>query len=347
LFEGLTSRVVAACALCVLLVPWSARAQVARSGVALVRSDSNDRLLRDATTRLRAELHAAGFEVIDVDRAPGDEREEVEGVHGAGSFATVALNRARSGAFADVWVSDHVTGKTVVRRLEVGDASNAATVLAIRALELLRASLLEVAAPPPDNPPAREPPRDVLRWVEPTIEERPTRDLFAGTSLGVSALGLLGTSGLGLAAGPSVRVQQGLWKPWFARLVLAGPLVGPEPQRAEGSALVRQEYGAVDLGVATRTRPFGALAWAGLGVYHLHTVGSASRPYRATSDDVFALLTHAGAGGFLRLGNRAALTAELSMILLTPHPVVVIAGKDAGTAGAPSICFALGALIGL
>ncbi|MFI5306775.1 MAG: hypothetical protein ACHQ53_05455, partial [Polyangiales bacterium] len=162
-------------AMFVLVGSQAAWAQAARSGVALVRTDSSDRLLRDAGTRLRAELHAAGFDVIEVDRAPGDEREGVESAESNGAaFATVALNRARSGAFADVWISDHLTGKTVVRRLEVSEASNAAAVLAIRALELLRASLLEVAAAPAvQNEPAPQPPKDVLLFVEPAFAERP------------------------------------------------------------------------------------------------------------------------------------------------------------------------------
>ena len=55
-----------------------ARADGARSRVAVVRSSSSDRVLREADTRLRAELLDAGFEVVEVDRAPGDSRSEVE-----------------------------------------------------------------------------------------------------------------------------------------------------------------------------------------------------------------------------------------------------------------------------
>src|SRR5579864_8059993 len=87
-------------------------AEGTRSTVALVRSSSIDRVLREARTRLRAELLDAGFEVIEVDRTPGDPRSEVEDAAPASSsFATVAMSRAANGAFADVWISDHVTGK--------------------------------------------------------------------------------------------------------------------------------------------------------------------------------------------------------------------------------------------
>jgi ABC-type sugar transport system substrate-binding protein len=55
-----------------------AGAQGARSRVAVVRTSSGDRLLREANTRLRAELVAAGFDVIDVERVPGDPRTQVE-----------------------------------------------------------------------------------------------------------------------------------------------------------------------------------------------------------------------------------------------------------------------------
>ena len=85
------------------LLPPSAAAEVAPSRVAVVRSESSDRLLRDAGTRLRAELLSAGFEVIEVNSAPGDARADVESAAGGdGSFATIALDRADSGAFADI-----------------------------------------------------------------------------------------------------------------------------------------------------------------------------------------------------------------------------------------------------
>ena len=69
---------------------------------------------------------------------------------------------------AELWVIDRVTGKTVVRRVNAaaGDPARAAEILAVRAVELLRASFLELAitpdaeaAPRPATAPAVE------RWA--------------------------------------------------------------------------------------------------------------------------------------------------------------------------------------
>jgi hypothetical protein len=350
--QGHLLRCAAVCAFLAtgaLLQP-SAAAQAAPSRVAVVRSESSDRLLRDAGTRLRAELLSAGFEVIEVNSAPGDARADVESAaDGGGSFATIALDRAGSGAFADIWISDHVTGKTLVRRLEVGEASNAATVLAIRALELLRASLLELATPRPPAEPVLRAPRDVLAWMEPALPQPKLdpRGPFAGTALGVSVLGLHGTRGLGLALGPSLRISQGFAEHWFARLSLSGPLLGPEPQTANGRASVRQEFAALDLGLSSSVTTFGAFCWLGAGAFHLRTVGSTEKPYHATSDDVVSLLTNVGLGAMARLGARTLATVELGFVWMVPYPVVVIADEDAGQAGQPSVSLALGVVVGL
>jgi hypothetical protein len=327
----------------------------AHSRVAIVRSSSSDRVLREATTRIRAELLDAGFEVVEVDRAPDeartDPRAEVEdATPAASSFATVAMNRAANGAFADVWISDHLTGKTVVRRLEVGAGPNATAVLAIRALELLRASLLEVAArsPPTEAPIAT--PNDVMKWIAPALPPPPEAPLLQGNALGLGVLALdgalQGQNGIGLAVGPTVHVSHG-FGPWFARVMLAAPIVGAQLHTATGSATIRQELAALAVGWASDPKPLGIDAWVGAGGFDLHTDGSAVAPYRGTSGGVVSFLGAAGVGGLARVGPRVALTADLTAILLDPEPIVVIAGKDAGKAGAPSVGASLGVLVGL
>jgi hypothetical protein len=325
----------------------SARADGVRSRVALVRSSSNDRVLREATIRVRAELLDAGFEVVEVDRPPGDPRSEVEdAAPQASTFATVAMSRAANGAFADVWISDHVTGKTVVRRLEVGEGPNATAVLAIRALELLRASLLEVAANgPPSEPPLSAPP-DVLKWIAPALAAPPTPPLLQGSTLGFGAMALHGLSAIGLAVGPTVSFSQGVGR-WFARATLAGPLLGPELRTSVGAASIRQELAALSVGWASEPRPIGACVWIGAGGFDLHSEGSAAAPYRGVGGDVASFLWAAGAGGLARIGPRVALTAEVTAMFLDPQPIVVIASSDAGRAGAPSVGASLGVLVGL
>jgi hypothetical protein len=328
----------------------SARAEGAPSRVALVRSSSNDRVLHEAATRVRAELLAAGFEVVDVDEAPGDPRSEVENAAPeTSSFATIAMNRAANGAFADVWISDHVTGKTVARRLEVGSGENATAVLAIRTLELLRASLLEVAAKVPPAEPPMAAPVDVVKWIEPALPAAapaPAPSPLRGTALALGALALHGLRGIGLAIGPTLGVSHGIG-PWFARLALAGPLLGPNLQTSTGSATVRQELGALELGWASVPRPVGVNAWIGAGGYDLHTDGSAATPYRATSGDVVSFLMTAGLGVLFEIGPRVGVTADVTALVVDPQPVVVIAGRDAGGAGLPSLGGSLGVVVGL
>jgi hypothetical protein len=342
----------AACliALSVVVTSGSTRGEKARSTVAIVRTSSGDRLLREASMRLRAELSDAGFAVVEVERSPGDSRAEVEDAAPGGSnFATVAMNRSGTGALADVWISDHVTGKTVVRRLKVGESPNAAAVLAIRALELLRASLLEVAAKGNASSPPLSAPFDVLEWTLPALPTRepPPKDLFKGGTLGVGVLGLHGLRGVGLAVGPTLRVSHGITGRWFSRLTLAGPLVGPELSAPAGSATVRQEFASLDLGWASAPDPLGVFAWIGAGLFDLHTVGSAVAPYHQTSDSVLSFLSTAGVGGVARMGSRTAFVAEVAALALLPRPFVAIGGEDAGSAGAPSIAVSLGLLVGL
>ena len=327
-----------------------ALAEPARSRVAIVRTASNDKLLKEATTRLRAELVDAGFDVVEVDQTPGDPRAGVEEGDGAAAgFATVSMNRAGAGAAADIWISDHVTGKTVVRRLQVGGAPNAAAVLAIRAMELLRASLLEVAAPDHTTSSPREAPADVVKWVTPGLPkaERVERQPFQGSALGVGALALHGLQGVGLAFGPTLRFSHSIYGPSFGRLTLAGPLVGPELSEPGGTATVRQEFASLDFGVTTRAHPIGAFGFIGLGAFHLQATGSAAAPYRSMSQGVWSFLTSAGGGAVARASDSVAFTAEFMALLLFPQPIVVIDGQDAGKAGAPSLSFSLNLLVGL
>jgi hypothetical protein len=346
-----TTACLLASTIVVLANPAAAGPPAARSRVAIVRSASNDRLLKEATTRLRAELGDAGFDVVEVDETPGDPRAGVEGASGGAGFATVSMNRAGAGAQADIWISDHVTGKTVVRRLQVGGAPNAAAVLAIRAMELLRASLLEVAAEPEPTTtaPQRETPADVMKWVAPALPKHPRveRQPFQGSALGVGAVALHGLRGVGLAFGPTLRFSHSIYGPWFGRLLLAGPLVGPELSAPGGSASVRQEFASLDFGVTTRANPIGAYGWVGLGAFNLHATGSAAAPYRPTSEGVLSFLSMAGLGAVARASDTVAFTAEFMALLLVPQPIVVIADQEAGRAGAPSLSLALGLLVGL
>ncbi|WP_437736897.1 hypothetical protein [Sorangium sp. So ce1335] len=198
-------------------------APAAASRVAIVEADADDPLVREAATRLKAELGAAGFEVVVVPRAGGgDVRAALErAAQDEGAFAAAAIFRSRAGAAADLWIVDRVTQKTVVRTVEVAGAA-APSVMAVRAVELLQASLLEAnllaSRARPDGGAdggGAAVPDDVRRWMAP-VRRQAAADpaaarpgMFAGLGVEAGLVALLSAGGIGPALGPALRLSYG------------------------------------------------------------------------------------------------------------------------------------------
>jgi hypothetical protein len=138
-----------------------ARAESARR-VVLVVPEAPGVVATEALARVRGELGAARFEVeTDVVANNVDRRATVE------RALRKADARAAFGIFfgsgvAEIWVSDSVTGRTVVQTLPLSTAApeRRATVLAVKAVDLLKATLAEVwvTVPPVPAPTSAVPP---------------------------------------------------------------------------------------------------------------------------------------------------------------------------------------------
>ena len=106
-------------------------------------------------TRLHAELRANGFDPVDARSNPAALDSVAAALEDSDAVAAFALVSVQDGVAVDVWLSDAMTGKTLVRRVtgEHGDDATAdPSLLAVRAVELLRASLLEIAVREPPEP---------------------------------------------------------------------------------------------------------------------------------------------------------------------------------------------------
>ena len=329
---------------------WAGTAMAAPARVALVHEREPSALEQRTLTRLRAELVAAGFEVTEIERRGDDAREAAEAEPGVtGVFATIAVV-PRTADAADIWVADRVTGKTTVRRIAPGGSGrDSATVLAVRAVELLQASLLEAVEPPPRTdpaktreappPPVASLPSDVSAWMQarrpPT--ESPSSD--ARFSLQAGAGLLHSFDGIGPAFLPAIGLAYRLTNDMSLGLRAGGPAFAADLQATGGTIAVRQELVSLEvmyafLPLASTVRP---VAIAGVGAYHLAVVGAASPPYKGESDDLFAALLAVGPGAKLRLGHRVSLLGDLRVLFIAPQPVVRAAGTEVGSMSRPSL----------
>ncbi|WP_438010087.1 hypothetical protein WME89_16360 [Sorangium sp. So ce321] len=344
----------------------------AASRVAIVEADADDPLVREAATRLRAELGAAGFEVVSVPKArDGDMRDVRAALERAardeGAFAAAAIFRSRAGATADLWIVDRVTQKTVVRTVEVAGAA-APSVMAVRAVELLQASLLEAnllaSRPPPGGAAADSVavPDDVRRWMAPVrrqaaadpAAERP--GLLAGIGVEAGLTALQSAGGIGPALGPALRLSYGggaagggvLPAGLAARLTFAGPTLAPALEGALGTVSVRQEMALLEAVWALETG--GAVSpvlSAGVGGFHLFVSGDPRPPLRSATGEVWSVAAALGAGAGLRVTERAALLLDAHAIFAEPRAVVTLGGERLGTAGRPTFAGFLGLLVRL
>lgn len=297
--------------------------------IVIVRDAKGDAFLAETYLRVSSELESAGFVVRE--RPVQKENDPRGDAEADDSTATILIRRAANRT--DVWIADHVTRKTVVRKLGPAETRGDPATLALLVLELMRASLIEPFALEPREPrvPAPPPPPEVTRLVAPNVVRAPAPRVHLGAGAGV----LLGDVGTAVAPVVSIAFPIGAFR--LGAFVMA-PAFGATVRGHQGLAHVRQELALVELAwsppVHRWIRPRVAL---GAGGYHLDANGDARAPYRDGEDGAWAFLTSGALGGSVALSSTARLVLEGRALFGFPRPVVRFASEDTASALRPSI----------
>ncbi len=314
----------------------------ANGRVALVRPSASTPAATEAMTRIQGELVADGFDVVILDAPPGDS--ESIAPQDAGVIASIELVVDAAGDAAELRVMDRLTNKTVIRRTTIGasESSTFAQVLAVRAVELLRASLLELLVQPKKQatadipPPANNATGRASQWAAGAldVEEELTWAVDAGTAV------ILGFDGVGPALMGVLRLRRKVANPLEMRVTVAG--LGTEPRVSrltEGSAGVRQQIALFDFALTPWNRavvhPIFSL---GAGALYMSVDGSqAASIYQGQSDFTWAFAADAGTGLELRFSDRFQLSVEGHAFITRPYPVIRFLEHDVASLSQPSL----------
>ncbi|HEY4159867.1 MAG TPA: hypothetical protein VGM29_17270 [Polyangiaceae bacterium] len=305
-------------ALCTL---FSARARAER--VLLVRPTAPDAVLAEAFNRLRAELTLQGFEtrVVELDPSASSPEALTELAQKQGAFAGISLTRRVGTPAAEVCIADRVTGKATLRTLALRNSVDAPSVLAIRAADLLRASLREFSPserPPPEVVGVERGPAPAL--VRRFAERPPSRFRLSAR---VAALGV--TQAFGPGYGPSLAFDARLVERFGVGLALTGPALGAAFDSANGSAALRQELGVARVWFAlAESGGFELETALAAGVYRLDAQGEVTSPLLAKSAHVTSFAGGLALDATYRLTGALVLSGELSAFGLTPRPIVAV-----------------------
>lgn len=282
-------------------------------------------------SRICWELQTLGFEARSTaDAPPGEtpqELSEFATVHDADALIQVHL----SDASLDVWVADEITGKVVFRSEDVatGDEPTDA-VLALTAVELLRASLLEIQG-------HKGTPKAVSALVGET-ENATARAtiwprIWADGGLGVSAV--TDQTGPSMVWGLSVSVRAA---PILRVAILgSGPAVAGRVTFPEGIVRVRSGYVSAALlgGPLDSSRVVRGTAGGGVGAAFIRMTGAAEEGYTSRDEFHACPLLFGRLGVAFRVGELLAIRLDMTLGLTTSSAVMLVAGDEVARLGLP------------
>jgi hypothetical protein len=228
----------------------------------------------------------------------------------------------------------------VLRRAPVIEAKtpHVAEVLAVRAVELLRASLLELVL---ERPAAGEPVptaganvRQVTDWAARKLPAE--RGPVWGFETGVAVLADFG--GIPPAVLGMIRFRRRLVGPLSLRVTVAGLGTSAHVDAQAGNVSVSQGLGLVE-GVLGLWPQFVVHPVISLGAGTLYAAvdGQANFPYLGRSSSQWAMAADAGGGADMRLGQHFDLSLEAHLFVARPYPAVEVLGSDVARSGEPSV----------
>jgi hypothetical protein len=206
--------------------------------------------------RLRAELAGLGLDVKSVPRKD-DERLPHDLIEAARSTSAMAAFRVViDGERADVWIADRVTGKVVLREMLPRGTVMDGRVVALRAVELFRVSLVELQAP--QAPQGELPPPPELTETPGLIEDPERLSLSADSSF------LWSPGGTSASAGVAASL---CWKSsWLGARLSGGSMLAPATiTRIEGAGEVTTRWLGLDATLQPRRMNMRWRPRAGLG----------------------------------------------------------------------------------
>jgi len=321
------------------------------STVVVEDAPSDDAFLREVVTRLSAELRAAGFGVLPAAPARSQAGQSLDlNAAQRGSIAVFSIRRREEGAALEVTVADRVSEKLVSRRIAVAPRMSAA-IVAVRAMELLRASLLELT---PIGVPAAETimPQDLKRWMKSPEPEAGEAVDHRRWSFALN-LGVL--DGLGSQSGPSAAVlgfslmHTPHWAAGYAfELGLGFTPLPTKVHGALGSASLAQTLGVIEISRPIKLGSDHLLVAPvlGAGVFRLQANGEAISPAIARQADVWAAVGTAGVNWELKTAQSSGIVLALHALSLSPRVAVRVGGVTVVNSGWPLLLASTGFRMG-
>jgi len=331
-------------------------ARASPSRVVVIRPPATDQVTAEAIHRVAGELVAAGFEVAFLEASP--ERDARAQLAAAAErldpVATFAIFPLREGGAAEVWLTDRTSGKTVIQRIETRSISpsHVSAVLAVRAVEVLRASFLDLRPKRESETPAEQsspPQRDLLPagGTSPLTrngvgEPSRERSSLQSPAVSVGVAFLHGFQGIGAGVLPVAKLSYGMGR-WAGRLSFAG--LGPSVRvdGAVGSALIHQELVSAELlAVLVNHRPFAMFGSVGGGIYHFRLAGEGATPYYGKEGDLTTPMFTAGVGAEARFGPHLSMIVDVTALFPRTTAVVRFMDAEVASAGRPSLLAGVG-----
>jgi hypothetical protein len=314
--------------------------------VVLLSHTPSDEVTTEAMARVNGELKAAGFNVAVVplrgDDVRGDLEAEGRQRNAIAAFAIFVRPFEGGTSVAEIWVSDRIRQKIVIQNavLHETDKGRGSEILAVRAVELLKANLADFWAPSPSPPPEPSPP---VRGppLALSVQERaptPRRPFASGLGAGLGAGVLESFGAMGATWSPDATVSYGWPHGLSVRATFAG--LGPAVtlSATSGSARVEEQLALLE---AVKTwwprSPVVPFVSLGAGGQHVHVAGAGNPPYQGHTFDGVSLLTAVGAGIAIPLASTLSIVAHARALAAWPSAVVQVAGADVGHVGAPAL----------
>lgn len=246
-------------------------------------------------------------------------------------------------ATAQILFSDSTKGRTLIDRvpLDRQHPDHEAKVLAVRAVELLKANLAELWMQPdrvPASPSVALPSR-----VESTPSSPLVRAPLAGFGIEAGVAVVEQFHALGASVMPVLKLSMAGQLGIGGRLSAGGFGSTSTAGAAFGLARVQQQFAAADLFFAfPKQHTFQWLVSGGAGALHVRVEGDGFYPYEGRTTQTWSALAKAGWGAAVALAPRLTFVAELEGLVAFSPTRVLVGDIEVGRMGSPALLFGTG-----